>query len=78
VRFAWIAALAACALGAATEARADVEYPWCLVPSLFTVGTCTYATHEQCMAAASGNIGSCARNPRYVASVPVRQTRGRN
>lgn len=72
-----IAVLAFCALGSASEARADVEYPWCLVPSRFTVGTCTYTTYAQCMAAASGNVGSCARNPRYVASVPARQTRVR-
>jgi hypothetical protein len=73
-----IAMLAAFAFGSVTEARADVEYPWCLVPSAFTVGTCTYATHEQCMAAASGNIGSCARNSRYTLQTQQPQTRTRN
>jgi Protein of unknown function (DUF3551) len=48
------------------------------VPSLFTVGTCTYSTLEQCRAAASGNVGTCDRNPRCVAQVPTRQIRGRN
>jgi hypothetical protein len=51
----------------ATGARAEVEYPFCLVPSLYTVGTCTYATYEQCAATASGNSGVCTPNPRYVA-----------
>ena len=78
MRRVWMAALAACALGSVTEARADVEYPWCLVPSRFTVGTCTYTTHDQCMAAASGNLGSCARNPRYAAQLPQRSMRTRN
>ena len=73
-----IAMLAAFAFGSATASRADVEYPWCLVPSAFTVGTCTYATHEQCMAAASGNIGSCARNSRYTLQTQQPQTRTRN
>jgi hypothetical protein len=73
-----MAALACCALGFVTEARAEVEYPWCLVPSRFTVGTCYYTTLDQCMAAASGNVGSCARNPRYVVQAPVRQMRTRN
>jgi Protein of unknown function (DUF3551) len=78
MRFSALAALALCAFGFASDARADVEYPYCLVPSLFTVGTCTYATLEQCRAAASGNVGSCDRNPRYVVQAPARQMRGRN
>jgi hypothetical protein len=78
MRFFGIAALALCALGHATEARADVEYPWCLIPSSFTVGTCTYSTYDQCMATASGNIGSCARNPRYTTPTPPRQARRRS
>ena len=72
------AVLAICALGFASDARADVEYPYCLVPSRFTVGTCYYTTLEQCRAAASGNVGTCDRNPRYIAQVPARQIRGRN
>ena len=78
MRLPGIAVLALCALGSATGARAEVEYPWCLTPSLFTVGTCYYVTLEQCMAAASGNVGTCTRNPRYAAPLSARQTRGRN
>ena len=78
MRLSGIAVLALCALGSATESRADVEYPWCLVPSRFTVGTCYYTTLDQCMAAAFGNVGSCSRNPRYVAATSVRPPRGRN
>jgi hypothetical protein len=73
-----VVVLIASALGAASGARAEVEYPYCLVPSLFTVGTCTYATYEQCAASASGNVGFCSRNPRYVATLPPRQARPRN
>jgi hypothetical protein len=78
MRLSGMAVLALCALGSATEARADVEYPWCLTPSRFTVGTCYYTTFDQCMAAASGNVGSCSRNPRHVAATTVRPARGRN
>jgi Protein of unknown function (DUF3551) len=78
MRLPGIAILALCTLGSATGARAEVEYPWCVTPSRFTVGTCYYATLEQCMAAASGNVGSCTRNSRYVAPLPARQTRARN
>ena len=73
-----MAALVLGALGSVTEARAEVDYPWCLVPSRFTVGTCYYSTLEQCRAAAFGNTGSCDRNHRYVAPAPARQTRARN
>ena len=73
-----MAALALCALGFATDARANVEYPWCLTPSRFTVGTCYYTTLDQCRAAASGNVGTCERNPRYVATAPARPVRERN
>ena len=78
MRYLGLVALACCALGTATEARADAEYPWCVVPSRFTVGTCYYATLDQCMAAASGNVGSCVRNPRYSAQAPAPQMRTRN
>jgi Protein of unknown function (DUF3551) len=64
-------------LAAVSEARAGVEYPYCLVPSRFTVGTCTYATLEQCNATASGNIGHCVKNPRYTGSQPERRPRAR-
>lgn len=62
-------------LGAVNEARAGVEYPYCLVPSRFTVGTCYYSTLEQCQAAASGNVGFCDKNPRYVAAEQTRKRR---
>lgn len=77
MRLAAIAALALCTLGSAGGARAGVEYPWCLEPSRFIVGTCTYATYEQCMATASGNMGVCVRNPRFATPVPARQTRSK-
>lgn len=62
-------------LAATREARADVEYPYCLVASRFTLGTCYYATLAQCQAAAAGNIGSCERNPRYMAAGQSRRPR---
>lgn len=58
-------------LGGQSSARADVEYPYCLEPSAFTVGTCTFESFEQCMASASGNVGVCVKNPRYVAPAVV-------
>lgn len=76
IRFAGLGLAALVVLGPTGSAQADVEYPYCLVPSLFTVGTCYYTTLEQCMAAASGNIGTCERNPRYVAP-PMRQLRSK-
>lgn len=60
-------ALAAVILASPAEAQ---EYPYCLEPSAFTVGTCSYETLAQCQAAASGNIGTCVANPRYVAPPP--------
>lgn len=78
MRLCAIALMALCTLGSATGARAEVEYPWCLTPSLYTVGTCYYSTLEQCMATASGNVGTCTRNSRYVTPAPARQTRARN
>ena len=79
-----IAPLLACAmLGfvsavmAVTPASAEIEYPYCLLPSAFTVGTCSYSTYEQCAATASGNVGVCTPNPRYKASTSPRQTRAK-
>lgn len=62
---------------AVTGARAEIEYPYCLVPGGFNVGTCTYTTYEQCAASASAGAGFCTPNPRYVASPPPRQVRGK-
>ena len=57
--------LAATALVAAPAARAQ-NYPWCLVISDKTGSwTCYFATRDQCMASAGGNVGFCARNPAY-------------
>ena len=78
MRFQALTILAIWALGFANDARADVEYPYCLVPSRYTVGTCYYSTLEQCRAAASGNVGFCDRNPRYFAAqAPARPVRAR-
>ena len=60
-------ALAAVILASPAEAQ---EYPYCLEPSAFTVGTCSFETLAQCQATASGNIGTCVANPRYVAPPP--------
>ena len=65
------------AVTAATPASAEIEYPYCLLPSAFTVGTCSYSTYEQCAATASGNIGVCIPNPRFKAATSPRQTRAR-
>lgn len=64
-------AFGALTLGGQTDAHAEIEYPYCLEPSAFTVGTCTFETLQQCMASASGNVGVCVKNPRYVAPVAV-------
>ena len=64
-------AFGALTLGGQTDARAEIEYPYCLEPSAFTVGTCTFETLQQCMASASGNVGVCVKNPRYVAPAVV-------
>jgi hypothetical protein len=74
-----LAALAALSLGSilvtATPASAEIEYPWCLMPNRFTPQSCTFTTLEQCMATQQGNVGFCARNPRYVAAQTPRQRR---
>jgi hypothetical protein len=56
--------VAAGATAAATSASRAQYYPWCLVLS-DKVGswTCYFATREQCMASAGGNVGFCTRNP---------------
>ena len=66
--------LAASALAAASPARAQY-YPWCLVISDKTgAWTCYFATRDQCMASAGGNVGFCARNPAY--QEPPRRSHG--
>jgi hypothetical protein len=56
--------VAASAMAAATSASRAQYYPWCLVLS-DKVGswTCYFATREQCMASAGGNVGFCTQNP---------------
>ena len=58
-----LAGLALGAAGLASPAQAQ-EYPYCLEPSAFTVGTCSFETMDQCMASASGRSLSCNVNPR--------------
>jgi hypothetical protein len=69
---------AACALliaalmpgGNAGPARAEIVYPWC---GNFSGGeggvgapNCGFTSFEQCMAAVSGNQGTCSVNPLWV------------
>jgi hypothetical protein len=56
--------VAVSAMAAATSASRAQYYPWCLVLS-DKVGswTCYFATREQCMASAGGNVGFCTQNP---------------
>lgn len=64
-----MAAIAAFAivLGAASsQARAEIDYPYCLTNSGGVEGRCDYTTLEQCKAAAAG--GYCITNFRYHAS----------
>jgi hypothetical protein len=55
------------AIGAASPARAEIEYPWCAY-SCTTGGAplCSYTTIEQCRASLVG--GYCQPNPRANAS----------
>ena len=69
--------VAAGALAAATSASRAQYYPWCLILS-DKVGswTCYFATREQCMASAGGNVGFCARNPASPDLPPPRRSHG--
>jgi hypothetical protein len=56
--------VAASAMAAATSASRAQYYPWCLVISdKLGSWTCYFATREQCMASAGGNVGFCTQNP---------------
>jgi hypothetical protein len=70
--------VAAGALAAATSASRAQYYPWCLIIS-DKVGswTCYFATREQCMASAGGNVGSCIENPAYPGPQPAPARRHR-
>jgi Protein of unknown function (DUF3551) len=53
---------------AATESRAEIDYPWCAMTSTGQSGkpSCVYSTLEQCRAFLAGQSGSCVRNARIV------------
>jgi hypothetical protein len=68
-------ALAACVLGTATDARAEIEYPWCMMQGKDTPQSCSFTTREQCKASLSGAAGYCDNNPRYSAPRPAPQRR---
>jgi uncharacterized protein DUF3551 len=71
--------IAAATLAAATSAARAQYYPWCLVISDKTGSwTCYFATREQCMMSAGGNVGFCAQNPAYVAPQPPAHRRRTN
>jgi hypothetical protein len=56
--------VAASAIAAATSAGRAQYYPWCLVLSdKLGSWTCYFATRDQCMASAGGNVGVCIQNP---------------
>jgi hypothetical protein len=70
--------VAAGALAIATSASRAQYYPWCLILS-DKVGswTCYFATREQCMASAGGNVGFCTENPAYPGPQPAPKRRHR-
>jgi Protein of unknown function (DUF3551) len=70
--------LVAGAMAAATSASRAQYYPWCLILS-DKVGswTCYFATREQCMASAGGNMGFCTQNPAYPGPQPAPSRRHR-
>ena len=66
-----IAALAVVLDGASSQARAEIDYPYCLTNSGIE-GRCDYTTLEQCKASAAG--GYCVENFRYHASPTARSS----
>lgn len=57
-------------LDARSQAKAETDYPYCLVSAGYAEGRCYYSTLEQCKAAAAG--GYCDKNPFYaVSSAPA-------
>jgi Protein of unknown function (DUF3551) len=69
---------AACIAIAAMPAAAR-DYPYCIRGCDFGdgVGDCSYVSYQQCQAAASGRVGTCAANPFYnvKAEPPVDRSR---
>ena len=60
-------------LALSSQARAEVQYPWCALYSgeQGDGGTnCGFVTREQCMATISGIGGTCYENLAYVSSKP--------
>jgi len=74
-----ITALAAPALLAPSDARANIEYPWCAVYSGDAGGAsnCGFSTIEQCRATVSGIGGSCEPNQFYRPQQPTVRKRKR-
>ncbi len=66
-------------IAAASPARADVEYPWCIQDAEFGYpGDCSYQTREQCLVSVSGRKGYCGQNPRLQLNRPAQPSpRGR-
>jgi hypothetical protein len=54
-------------LATTTQARAEIEYPYCGYGRQGS-GGCMYATLDQCRAFVSGAGGACYNNPRYTAN----------
>jgi hypothetical protein len=70
--------VAASAMAAATSASRAQYYPWCLVLSDKNGSwTCYFATRDQCMASAGGNVGFCTQNPASPGPQPAPQRRNR-
>jgi hypothetical protein len=64
---------------APAQAQVDIIYPWCAQYGGRSGGgtNCGFTTYAQCMAAISGNGGSCQMNPFYEpAPAPARKRRG--
>jgi hypothetical protein len=50
----------------ASQARAEIEYPWCAQYSDISGATnCGFVSRAQCMATVSGIGGFCYENPAY-------------
>jgi hypothetical protein len=73
------AACIAAATAATTSmpARADVEFPWCVISSSGGLGVpiCDFATLEQCQVFIQGLTGFCRPNPKAVAGTKVAPAR---
>lgn len=59
--------LAAGAMLAGTQAKADIEYPYCSSGG-WVSGGCSFSTLQQCQAFNQGVGGWCVPNPRFAQS----------